>query len=156
MEIHLSDHQDRPVDADALLALATAVLENEDMPPSTEVGIMLVTDDDMAAHNHRFLGRDGPTDVLALPLAAQGVKHRESAARTGAEVPYALGDVIIAPGYVGSQARRLGVAYEDEIALMVTHGLLHLIGYDHEADSDAERMESRERQLLAGIGVERR
>jgi len=156
VEIHLSNHQDLPVDADALRALAEVVLENEDMPPSTEVGIMLVTDDDMAVHNQQFLGRDGPTDVLALPLAPPGVEHRESAARTGAGVPYALGDVIIAPGYVRGQARRLGIAYEDEIALMVTHGLLHLIGYEHESDSEAEHMESRERHLLATIGMERR
>lgn len=144
------------MDADALRALAKAVLENEDMPSSTEVGIMLVTDEDMAAHNHRFLGRDGPTDVLALPLAPPGVEHRENAARTGAGIPYALGDVIIAPGYVRSQAQRLGTAYEDEIALMVAHGLLHLIGYDHESDPEAEHMESRERHLLASIGMERR
>ena len=155
MHIHLSNQQDLPVDADTLRALAKVVLEREDMPSSTEVGIMLVTDDEMAAHNHRFLGRQGPTDVLALPLAPPGVEHRDSTTRTGAGVPYALGDVIIAPRYVRTQAGRLGIAYEDEIALMVTHGLLHLIGYDHESDSDAERMESRERHLLAAIGMER-
>ncbi|MXY75652.1 MAG: rRNA maturation RNase YbeY [Acidimicrobiia bacterium] len=156
MEILLSNHQDLPVDGDGLRALAAVVLEKEDMPSSTEVGIMLVTDDDMAVHNQRFLGREGPTDVLALPLAPRGVGHQESAARSGAGVPYALGDVIIAPGYVEDQARRLGTAYEDEMALMVTHGLLHLIGYDHESDSEAEQMESRERHLLAAIGMERR
>ncbi len=156
MEIHLSNHQDLPVDVDALRALAASVLENEAMPSSTEVGIMLVTDDDMADHNHRFLGRDGPTDVLALPLAPPGAEHRQSAIRAGTGIPYALGDVIIAPGYVRSQARRMGIAYEDEMALMVAHGLLHLIGYDHESDVEAEQMESRERRLLAGIGMERR
>ena len=156
MEILLSNHQDLPVDTDGLRALAKVVLENEGMPPSTEVGIMLVTDDDMAGHNQRFLGRDGPTDVLALPLSPSGSEHRENAARAGAGVPYALGDVIIAPRYVEDQARRLGTAYEDEMALMVTHGLLHLIGYDHELDSEAEQMESKERHLLAAIGMERR
>ncbi len=156
MEILLSNHQDLSVDADALRALAKAVLEDEDMPSSTEVGIMLVTDEDMAAHNHRFLGGDGPTDVLALPLAPPGVEHRARPAGAGAGVPHALGDVIIAPGYVRGQARRLGTAYEDEMALMVAHGLLHLIGYDHESDSEAERMESRERHLLAALGMERR
>ena len=156
MEILLSNHQDLPVDTDGLRALAQVVLEKEGMPPSTEVGIMLVTDDDMAVHNQRFLGRDGPTDVLALPLAPSGSEHRESAARAGTGVPHALGDVIVAPRYVDDQARRLGIAYEDEMALMVTHGLLHLIGYDHGSDSEAEHMESRERCLLAAIGMERR
>ena len=156
MEILLSNHQDLPVDTDGLRALAKVVLKDEGMPPSTEVGIMLVTDDDMAGHNQRFLGRDGPTDVLALPLAPAGSGHGESAAVAGRDVPHALGDVIIAPGYVHGQARRLGIAYEQEMALMVTHGLLHLIGYDHASDSQADHMESRERHLLAAIGMERR
>jgi probable rRNA maturation factor len=67
-----------------------------------------------------------------------------------------LGDVVIAPGYVRRQAGQIGVTFEDEMALMVTHGILHLLGYDHEADEDAERMEERERQLLAKIGRTRR
>jgi len=156
VEILLSNHQDLSVDADALRALAKAVLEDEDMPSSTEVGIMLVTDEDMAAHNHRFLGGDGPTDVLALPLAPPGVEHRARPAGAGAGVPHALGDVIIAPGYVRGQARRLGTAYDDEMALMVDNGRRHLIGYDHGSDPEAERRESRERHLLAALGMERR
>jgi probable rRNA maturation factor len=57
---------------------------------------------------------------------------------------------------VRRQAGQIGVTFEDEMALMVTHGILHLLGYDHEADEDAERMEERERQLLAKIGRTRR
>lgn len=156
VEVHLADHQDLPVDEVTLRALAEVVLESENLPSTTEVGIMLVSDDEMAEHNHRFLGGDGPTDVLALPLAPPGLDHRKSAAAAGQAVPYALGDVIIAPGYVREQARRQGLAYEDEIGLMVAHGLLHLIGYTHDSQLEAGEMESRERRLLAQVGLERR
>jgi probable rRNA maturation factor len=67
-----------------------------------------------------------------------------------------LGDVVIAPAYVRRQARDNGVTFADEISLMVTHGILHLLGYDHVDDDDAERMEDRERQLLSQVGKARR
>ena len=67
-----------------------------------------------------------------------------------------LGDVIVAPTYVRRQASDHGVSFEDEMALMVTHGILHLLGYDHVEDEAAEQMESRERELLAKVGRTRR
>jgi probable rRNA maturation factor len=70
--------------------------------------------------------------------------------------PLSLGDVVIAPSYVQLQADDHDVTFEDEMALMVTHGILHLLGYDHTEDEDAERMEARERQLLALAGRTRR
>ena len=67
-----------------------------------------------------------------------------------------IGDVIIAPGYVRRQAGELEVEFDDEMALMVTHGILHLMGYDHQDDGDASAMEGRERELLALAGRIRR
>jgi probable rRNA maturation factor len=70
--------------------------------------------------------------------------------------PLILGDVVIAPGYVRRQAEEHEVTFDDEMALMVTHGILHLLGYDHVDEDEAERMEERERVLLAKRGVVRR
>ncbi len=67
-----------------------------------------------------------------------------------------LGDVIIAPTYIKHQADELDVGFEDEVALMIVHGLLHLLGYEHENGADADRMEARERELLAAAGRNRR
>jgi len=64
--------------------------------------------------------------------------------------------VIVAPGYVGRQAKENDVEFEDEMALMVAHGILHLLGYDHIDDADAEMMEQREVELLGLVGVTRR
>jgi probable rRNA maturation factor len=66
--------------------------------------------------------------------------------------PIELGDVFIAPSVVRDNAQRSGARFEDELALMVVHGLLHLLGWDHEVDDKATRMEARESELLARIG----
>ena len=70
--------------------------------------------------------------------------------------PVHLGDVVIAPAYVGRQAAELAGSVADELALMVVHGVLHLMGYDHVEDDEAEEMEARERAILAAAGVVRR
>jgi probable rRNA maturation factor len=108
----------------------------------------------MAGYNQRFLDREGPTDVLAFPveeLIPGVVPDRDPNGP-----PMMLGDVIVAPAHVRRQATELEVDFEDEMALMVTHGLLHLLGYDHVEDVDADRMEARERELLAMVGKVRR
>ena len=152
----MEDEQDVPLSIEPLRRLARIVLEEERLPPETEVGIMFVTDDTMALHNRRFLGGEGPTDVLALPLVPPGHQPRASDGPTDDRVPFGLGDIFVAPGFVHRQARELGSDHEDEMSLMITHGLLHLLGYDHETDAEAGVMEERERALLALVGVDRR
>lgn len=63
-----------------------------------------------------------------------------------------LGDVIVDPAYIRRQAEELDRSFDDEMALMVVHGLLHLLGYDHEHDADAGRMDERQSALLAEAG----
>ncbi len=153
MNVFLTDEQSVPVDVARIRTLAELVLEQQGFPQDTEVTIMLVTDSDMVGYNERFMNRDGPTDVLAFPLEelAPGVVPDW---RPG-DPPVNLGDVIIAPEYVGRQASEQGSEFTHEISLMVVHGILHLMGWDHGEDSDAERMEGRERELLGMIGVPR-
>ena len=151
MDIYLADEQDVPLSIGPLRRLARLVLESEGLPPETEVGVTFVSDEVMAEYNLRFLGREGPTDVLALPLDPPGA--RRPAPSSGAGPPYGLGDVFVAPGYVRRRAGELGVRPEDEMFLMVAHGLLHLIGYVHDTEAEAEAMEARERELLARAGA---
>ncbi len=154
MTVFLTDEQAVPVDVDGLRSLATRVLEAEGYPDATDVTVMLVSDDVIAGYNERFLDRGGPTDVLAFPLEAN-VPGRAPAADPAGPPPQ-LGDVVIAPAYVLRQATEHGVTPFDELSLMLVHGMLHLMGYDHDADADAERMEARETEILASVGVERR
>jgi probable rRNA maturation factor len=150
----LADEQGVPVDLDRLRRLAELVLAEEGYPIETELTVLLVSEDEMAAYNERFLERSGPTDVLAFPVEElmPGVVPDQDSNGP----PLIIGDVIVAPGYVGRQAKENDVEFDDEMALMVAHGILHLLGYDHIDDADAEMMERREVELLSLVGVTRR
>ena len=154
MSVFLANEQSEHVGTAALRSLAETILGAEGYPTDCEVTILLVSDDEIAGYNERFLERSGPTDVLAFPIEdlIPGLVPDHDPHGP----PLVLGDVLIAPSYVRRQAVDMGVSYDDEMALMVTHGILHLLGYDHEHDEDAARMESRERELLSLIGVKRR
>lgn len=152
--IFLADEQTEQVGLDDLHSLAELVLREEGYPADAEATLLLVSEPEMASYNERFLDREGATDVLAFPLEQllPGVVPGDDPQGP----PLMLGDVIIAPAYVRRQAAEMGVSFEDEMALMVTHGILHLLGYDHVDDDEAERMEARERDLLAKVGRARR
>ncbi len=153
MQVQITDDREDPLEPGPFVELAVSVLVAEACPDGTEVDIALVDAATMAGHNAAALGRSGPTDVLAFPLeeAAPGVPPR----RLPEGPPPHLGDVVICPDIVRDNARAAGVPFEDEMALMVVHGLLHLLGYDHETDADAEQMEDRERVLVSTAGRSR-
>lgn len=147
VNIFLADEQDVPLSTEPLRRLATIVMREESLPPDSEVALMLVEDAQMAEYNVRFMHRDGPTDVLAFPL-----EHLEPGVppeRRANGAPLNLGDIMISPAYVERQAIEQDVKFEEELELMVVHGMLHLLGYDHRVDGEAEVMEARERELLA-------
>ena len=154
MSVFLADEQSDAVDIDVLHSLAEIVLIDEGYPPEAEVTLLLVDETEMKAYNERFLAREGPTDVLAFPV--EDLIPGVAPDRKPHSPPLLLGDVVIAPSYVRRQAVEFESTFEDEMALMVTHGILHLLGYDHEEDTAAERMEQRERELLAKVGRRRR
>ncbi|MGH8950556.1 MAG: rRNA maturation RNase YbeY [Acidimicrobiia bacterium] len=153
MSVFLADEQGEPVNLDQLRHLAELVLSHEGFPSETEVTVLLVSDGEMSSYNERFLDRSGPTDVLAFPVEElmPGVVPDHDANGP----PLVIGDVIVAPAYVGRQAVENETGFDDEMALMVTHGILHLLGYDHVDDDDAELMERREVELLSLVGVKR-
>jgi probable rRNA maturation factor len=147
VSVFLADEQDDPIDAEPLRRLAELVLEEERFPADTEVTLLFVGEDQIATYNDRFMHREGATDVLAFPI--EHLKPGLVPQRRPGGPPLNIGDVVIAPAYVQAQAEATGVSFNDDLSLMVVHGLLHLLGYDHQDDEEAERMEQRERQLLA-------
>jgi probable rRNA maturation factor len=150
VNVIVSDEQGDPLGTPELLSLAELVLEGEGVPPESEVSIVLIDEQSMADLNERHMGKTGPTDVLSFPIedAAPGRPPE----RVSGGPPLNLGDVFIAPAVVRRNAESRRVDPEDEMALMVVHGLLHVLGWDHEDEAEAERMEARETQLLAAVG----
>ena len=152
MNVFLADEQGEPLDSKPIVAIAERVLTTEGMPANAEVAIVLVGEDEMAGYNERFMERSGPTDVLAFPVEKLTPGEVPTTVANGQ--PLSLGDIFVCPAVVKGQAAELGVTLDHEMALIVTHGILHLLWYDHNQPDDAARMTAREREILAREGIE--
>ena len=109
-----------------------------------ELSVLLVDDKEMTHLNGAYLARDYPTNVLAFPMREGEDTHLH---------PDLLGDVIISTETAEREAQHRGVTLEEEMALLLVHGILHLLGYDHEGDPDnAALMEAREQEILSRLG----
>jgi probable rRNA maturation factor len=106
-----------------------------------QVTLVLTDDAEMRALNRTWRGKDAATNVLSFP-AHEKVKG-----------PGLLGDVVIAFETISKEARAQHVSFDDHVAHLVVHGVLHLIGLDHLEDAEAERMEAIERTALASLGI---
>ncbi|MCY3861829.1 MAG: rRNA maturation RNase YbeY [bacterium] len=137
--------QDLTVDEDRWAGLMRRVLAEEGVAIPWEVGLSFVGADQMARLNAEHRGINRPTDVLAF-----GVDDGRSPRAD--DEPRLVGDVVVCPSVAASNAADRGKSVEDELALLVVHGALHLLGYDHIDDVDALAMEVRERELLARAG----
>lgn len=152
--MRIIDEQPLPVDVDHLMEVLTTVIDAEGYPEGTDVCVTLLTDDEMARHHFEAMGLAGPTDVLSFPIEML-LPGKPPSIEDGGP-PLLLGDVLIAPAYVQAQATEYATTFVAELSLMTVHGVLHLMGYDHQADDDAEMMEGRERVILAEFGLPRR
>lgn len=103
------------------------------------VTILLTDDDSVAALNERFRGKAGPTNVLSFPAPDNPEDH--------------LGDIALAYGVCAREAAEQGKPLAHHLQHLVAHGVLHLLGYDHLTEAEAEEMEALERRILAGLGV---
>ena len=126
--------------------LVRFVLAFEDRPFNTEVSVSFVTDGKIAELNGKYRHKDGPTDVLSFEC--DGADDDLSAMTLVQETVFELGDVVIAPDVAERQTREFGTTFEEEVSLLLVHGLLHLCGYDHMEDDEAEVMEAREAEIL--------
>jgi probable rRNA maturation factor len=120
--------------------------------PAAEVAVLLCDDATIAALNAQWRGRDESTNVLSFPAppAPAGPASVASVSESGA---VHLGDIAIACETVIREAREQGRTVSDHLAHLAVHGFLHLLGYDHQTDGEAERMEGLEREILAGLGI---
>jgi probable rRNA maturation factor len=158
VDVFCADEQrDRPVEINRWSTLARSVLTERGVKGAAEVSLLFVDEASIAALNERFMGHSGPTDVLAFPVEDDPLPTGRSpdmgGTGPGADVAddplMLLGDVVVCPAVAARNAVDHKSTYEDEMALLVVHGLLHLLGMDHQVDAEAERMEALERSLLA-------
>ena len=152
-----NEQSDRPVDAHRLAELAREVLLAEGINREAELSVIFVDETTITAHNRQFLAHEGPTDVLSFPIEDEPVLSGRMPDNGGTgpgshtreeEMPLLLGDIIICPAVAFRNAPEHAGTYEEELALLLVHGILHLLGMDHEIVAEAEKMEAREQELL--------
>ncbi len=122
--------------------------------PSGSLSVCLVTNSEMARWNRAYRGKPGPTDVLSFRTGEHatpnGQRTGRRVARRPGRSPY-LGDIAIAPAMARRNAARFGRTLSEEMRILILHGMLHLMGYDHETDRG--QMDRRERRLRRSLGL---
>jgi probable rRNA maturation factor len=158
IDIYAADEQhDHDIDLERWVALANAALTDEGVRGLCEVSLIFLDEPAITALNHQFMDQVGPTDVLSFPIDNEPEPTGRVPDSGGSgpgepappEIPQLIGDIVICPAVAARNALEHECTFDDELALLVVHGVLHLLGWDHAADEEAERMEARERVLLA-------
>lgn len=137
----ISNREPEPLNLNAFIDLGLFVLELENAPQNSEVSVAVVPVSEIAELNAKYRQIEGPTDVLSFPCDDVTVTMLDGE-------PLTLGDVILSPEIAEENAHELGHTVEEELNLLMVHGVLHLLGYDHIQDEDAEVMQARERSIL--------
>jgi len=124
------------------------VLDKQQVEDGTALSVVVTDNDYVQALNATYRGVDAPTDILSFPADAPTVDPEDLAD----EAPY-LGDLIIAYPYTVHQAEEAGHPLNDELVLLVIHGTLHLLGYDHDNEANQDEMWAEQKQALTVMGV---
>jgi probable rRNA maturation factor len=148
VSIEINNESGVGVDEESLAALAAHVLAEMGINPLAELSIVVVDEDAMAELHEKWMGEPGPTDVLAFPmdeLRPGGGARGESDSPAD---PALLGDVVLCPQVAARQAEEAGHSTADELELLCTHGILHLLGYDHAEPEEHKEMFGLQGRLL--------
>lgn len=143
MSIDVLNETDHQLDELELVALAKYVLAQMRVHPGADLCIRLVDEDAMEVLHVQWMDLPGPTDVMSFPM------DELRPGRDGEEPEEGvLGDIVLCPTVAAKQAREAGHATEEELLLLTTHGILHLLGYDHAEPDEEREMFELQRQLL--------
>jgi probable rRNA maturation factor len=153
----VDEQADHAIDLARWVDLAHAALLDSGVRGEAELSLLFVGEPVMAELNKRYMDKDGPTDVLAFPIDDPIDSGRwPDSGSTGpdreppelSELPMLLGDVVVCPAVAARQAPEHAGSFDDELALLVVHGVLHVLGMDHAEPEEAAAMQARERELL--------
>ena len=151
MSIEINNESDHEVDEAQVLRLAAHVLDELRIHPDAELNLVFVDVGPMEELHVQWMDLPGPTDVLSFPM--DELRPGSIERRTP---PGLLGDVVVCPQVAEEQARTAGHSTMDEILLLVTHGTLHLLGFDHAEPEEEREMFDLQRDLLIGFAMAER
>jgi len=144
--IHIQNEQNYPIDADLLQRAIQQVIDRHEVAANSGVSVVLTTNEAVQALNKQHRQIDTPTDVLSFPADPLPPELANT------DVPY-LGDLIIAYPYASAQAKRLEHNLEQSLALLVVHGTLHLLGYDHDTPQNRAAMWAEQSVVLKTLNI---
>ena len=153
----VDEQQDQPIELERWVDLAKHVLLDSGIRGEAELSLLFVPEEVIADLNLRYMEKGGPTDVLAFPIDDPIDSGRwPDSGSTGpdreppelSELPVLLGDVVVCPAVAAIQAPTHAGSFDDEIALLVVHGVLPVLGMDHAEPEETAAMQARERELL--------
>jgi probable rRNA maturation factor len=137
---------------DALIAAISAVLRYESIG-NAGVAVVVTDNDYVQRLNRDYRGVDAPTDVLSFAAQEGEALDASFAPEAAEEIDCYLGDLILAWPYAAAQAAHYGYPVQTELQLLVVHGCLHLLGYDHDTDENQAEMWAAQHAILTGLGV---
>lgn len=141
MNIELTNLTNFSMDEEILKSLANFALQKLGIHPDSELSISLVDEDEMSSLHMRWLNESGPTDVLSFPMD-------ELKPESAVNGPGILGDIVLCPKFAEVQAKNAGQTLEKEIELLMVHGVLHLLGFDHRESDEKTIMFSQQDEIL--------
>ena len=154
VEINYNSIAELPEEEELIKKVVCTVLEYEEVSTEFDVYITLTNNDEIHKINKEYREVDRPTDVLSFPMyereEIENLKHLVSD-----EIEKILGDIIISIEKIKEQAEEYGHSFERELAYLVTHGMLHLLGYDHMIEDEKNIMRKREEGVLEILGISR-
>ena len=151
MSIEVNNESSIPVDETALLRLASYALDQLHVHPDAELAIVLVDEAAMEQLHVQWMDEPGPTDVLSFPMDELRPGTEDAPTPAGL-----LGDVVLCPQVAESQAQTAGHSTLEELLLLTTHGILHLLGFDHAEPDEEREMFGLQRDILVGFAMDER
>lgn len=139
-----------------LMQVLNKAAEVYGLKPQTEVSVVLADDNYIHQLNRQYRNKDMPTDVLSFAMNDQCAGEQEPAiADTPDDIEILLGDIVISLETMARQAEEFGHSLERELAYLTVHGMLHLLGYDHEVEEEKTEMRQEEEYVLSLLGIAR-
>jgi probable rRNA maturation factor len=151
VSIDVNNESNIPVDEAALLRLAAFALDAMHVHADADLSIVLVDEGAMEQLHVQWMDEPGPTDVLSFPMdeLRPGTEETETP-------PGLLGDIVLCPQVAQAQAETAGHSTQEELLLLTTHGILHLLGFDHAEPAEEKEMFGIQRDILIGFAMQER
>jgi probable rRNA maturation factor len=150
MSIDVNDESGAEVDVERLVLLARFVLDRMRVHPLAELSVIAVDAQTMAGHHKQWMDEEGPTDVMSFPMDELRPGNDDDEPEPGL-----LGDVVLCPEVAATQAATAGHSTDHELDLLLAHGILHLLGFDHAEPADQAEMFGLQADLLRAWWSER-